>query len=66
VRADLPAFSAPAFRKARATWAETFYPTRDAFKAVLQNIGHTSVITTKSAYCPVSTAPQADLIRKRP
>jgi integrase len=66
VRADLPAFSAHAFRKTRATWADTIYPTRDAFKAILHYIGHTSVITTISAYFPVSTAHQADLIRKRP
>jgi integrase/recombinase XerD len=65
VRADLPAFSAHAFRKRRATWADTIYPTRDAFKAVLQYIGHTSVIMTVSVHFPVSTALQADLIRKR-
>jgi integrase len=65
VRADLPAFSAHAFRKTRATWADIFYPTRDAFKAVLLNIGHTSVITTLSVHFPVSTAHQADRIRER-
>jgi integrase/recombinase XerD len=44
-------------------WADTIYPSREAFKAFSQNIGHSSVITTVSAYCPVSTERQAELIK---
>ncbi len=65
VRADLPAFTPHAFRKTLVKWADVYYPTREAFKAFSQNIGHTSVITTISAYCPVSTERQAELIKKR-
>jgi hypothetical protein len=39
------------------------YPTREAFKAFSQNIGHSVVITTVSAYCPVSVERQAEMIR---
>lgn len=65
VRADLPPFTPHAFRKTLVKWADTAYPTREAFKAFSQNIGHTSVITTVSAYCPVSIERQAELIKKR-
>jgi integrase/recombinase XerD len=44
-------------------WADTIYPSREAFKAFSQNIGHSSVITTVSAYCPVSTERQGELIK---
>ena len=63
-RADLPRFTPHAFRKTLVKWADTAYPTREGFKAFSQNIGHTSVITTVSAYCPVSMERQAELIRK--
>ena len=63
-RADLPPFTPHAFRKTLVRWAETAYPTREAFKAFSQNIGHSSVVTTISAYCPVSTERQAELIKK--
>ncbi|WP_085311459.1 site-specific integrase [Planktotalea arctica] len=64
LRADLPAFTPHAFRKTLVKWADTKYPSREAFKAFSQNIGHTSVITTISAYCPVSTERQAELIKQ--
>nr|WP_323780142.1 site-specific integrase [Amylibacter sp.] len=65
IRADLPAFTPHAFRKTLVKWADTAYPTREAFKAFSQNIGHSSVITTISAYCPVSIERQAELIQKK-
>ncbi len=64
-RADLPSFTPHAFRKTLVKWADTAYPTREAFKAFSQNIGHSSVVTTVSAYCPVSTERQGELIKKR-
>ena len=62
-RADLPPFTPHAFRKTLVKWADTAYPTREAFKAFSQNIGHSSVITTVSAYCPVTTERQGELIK---
>ena len=62
-RADLPPFTPHAFRKTLVKWADTQYLTREAFKAFSQNIGHTSVVTTISAYCPVSLEQQRKLIR---
>ncbi|NRB05754.1 MAG: site-specific integrase [Rhodobacteraceae bacterium] len=64
-RADLPPFTPHAFRKTLVKWADTHYPTREAFKAFSQNIGHSSVVTSISAYCPVSIERQAELIKKR-
>jgi len=63
--ADLPPFTPHAFRKTLVKWADTFYPTREAFKAFSQNIGHSRVVTSISAYCPVSIERQAELIKKR-
>ncbi len=60
---DLPPFTPHAFRKTLVKWADTFYPTREAFKAFSQNIGHSNVVTTISAYCPVSLERQAELIK---
>ncbi len=65
IAADLPAFTPHAFRKTLVKWADTNYPTREAFKAFSQNIGHTNVITTNDSYCPVSIERQAELIKKR-
>lgn len=62
-RADLPPFTPHAFRKTLVKWADTAYPSREAFKAFSQNIGHSSVITTISAYCPISTEQQGALIK---
>ncbi|MCX7565102.1 tyrosine-type recombinase/integrase [Sulfitobacter sp. F26169L] len=63
-RADLTPFTPHAFRKTLVKWTDTAYLTREAFKAFFQNIGHSSVITTVSAYCPVSTERQGELIKK--
>ncbi|GAA6177854.1 site-specific integrase [Sulfitobacter pacificus] len=63
-KADLPAFTPHAFRKTLVKWADVQYPTREAFKAFSQNIGHSSVITTISAYCPISIEQQGALIKK--
>jgi len=65
-RADLPPFTPHAFRKTLVKWADSAYPSREAFKAFSQNIGHTSVITTVSAYCAVSTERQGELIKSAP
>jgi len=62
--ADLPPFTPHAFRKTLVKWADVQYPTREAFKAFSQNIGHSSVITTISAYCPISLEQQGALIKK--
>ncbi|MEM9434598.1 MAG: site-specific integrase [Pseudomonadota bacterium] len=61
--ADLPAFAPHSFRKTLTKWADRKYQTREAFKAFSQNIGHESVVTTVSAYCPVSTERQGELIK---
>lgn len=63
ISADLPPFTPLAFRKTLVRWAETAYPSREAFKAFSQSIGHSSVVTTISAYCPVSIERQAELIK---
>ena len=63
LRANLPPFTPHAFRKTLVKWADTAYPTREAFKAFSQNIGHSSEVTTISAYCPVSVERQGELIR---
>ncbi|MEP4194616.1 MAG: tyrosine-type recombinase/integrase [Aliishimia sp.] len=65
VTADLPTFTPHAFRKTLVKWAEGFYPTIEGFKAFSQNIGHSSVVTTVSAYMPVSVERQGELIKKR-
>lgn len=59
----LPAFAPHCFRKTLVRWADTRYPSREAFKAFSQNIGHESVVTTVSAYYPVSEERQAELIK---
>ncbi len=61
--AGLPTFAPHSFRKTLTKWADTHYPTREAFKAFSQNIGHESVVTTVSAYCSVSTERQGELIK---
>ncbi len=65
LRADLPPFTPHAFRKTLVKWADSAYPSREAFKAFSQNVGHSSVITSISAYCPVSIERQAELIMKK-
>lgn len=61
--AGLPAFAPHSFRKTLVRWGEHTYPTREGFKAFSQNIGHDSIITTVSAYMPVSQERQGELIR---
>lgn len=61
--ADLPAFTPHAFRKTLVKWADTCYTTRESFKAFSLNIGHSSVVTSISAYCPISTERQGELIK---
>ena len=62
--AGLPSFTPHAFRKTLVKWASAYYPTIEEFKAFSLNIGHSSVVTTASAYCHVSLERQAELIRK--
>ncbi|WGW03651.1 site-specific integrase [Tropicibacter oceani] len=62
--AHMPAFGPHSFRKTLVRWADNHYPTREAFKAFSQNIGHDSVVTTVSAYCHVTQERQAELIRE--
>ncbi|GLQ26254.1 site-specific integrase [Sulfitobacter pacificus] len=64
IRADLPPFTPHAFRKTLVKWADAQYPTREGFKAFSQNIGHSNVVTTISAYCPISIEQQGALIKK--
>lgn len=61
--AGLPTFTPHAFRKTLVKWASDTYRTVEAFKAFSQNIGHSSVVTTASAYMPVSLERQAELIK---
>ena len=63
VTVGLHPFTPHSFRKTIVKWADIRYPTREAFKAFAQNIGHKSVVTTISAYCPVSDERQAEILR---
>ena len=63
--ASLPTFTPHAFRKTLVKWASDTYQTVESFKAFSQNIGHSSVVTTASAYCHVSLERQAELIKKK-
>lgn len=65
VAAGLPPFAPHSFRKTLVRWGEHTYPSCEGFKAFSQNIGHDSIITTVSAYMPVSQERQAELIRGR-
>jgi integrase len=64
--AALPSFAPHSFRKTLVKWADRHYPSREAFKAFSQNIGHESTATTVSSYLPVSPERQAELIRALP
>jgi integrase/recombinase XerD len=61
--AGLPAFGPHSFRKTLVKHGDQICKTREQFKAWSQNIGHDSVVTSISAYCPVSNERQAELIR---
>ncbi|MEO0923293.1 MAG: site-specific integrase [Pseudomonadota bacterium] len=63
--AGLPTFTPHAFRKTLVKWASAYYPTIEEFKAFSLNIGHSSVVTTASAYCHVSLERQAEIIKKK-
>lgn len=63
VNAGLPVFAPHSFRKTLVKHGDQVCKTREQFKAWSQNLGHDSVVTTISAYCPVSSERQADLIR---
>jgi len=61
--AGLPPFGPHSFRKTLGILANGFCKTPEQFKAWSMNLGHENIATTLSAYCPVSTARQAELIR---
>jgi integrase/recombinase XerD len=64
INAGLPPFVPHSFRKTLVKYGDQLCDTREQFKAWSQNLGHDSVVTTISAYCPVSNDRQAELIRK--
>ena len=61
----LPKFIPHSFRKTIVALAMEKKLNPEEFKAWSQNLGHESVITTMSAYMPVSRARQRELIKKR-
>lgn len=63
VAAGLPAFAPHSFRKTLVKYGDQICTTREQFKAWSLNLGHDSVITTISAYCPISIDRQAELIK---
>ena len=63
VSAGLPAFAPHSFRKTLVKYGDQCCKTREQFKAWSLNLGHDSVVTTISAYCPISKERQAELIR---
>lgn len=63
INAGLLPFGPHSFRKMLVKYGDQKCNTREEFKAWSQNLGHDSVVTTISAYCPVSNERQAELIR---
>ena len=61
--AGLPPFGPHSFRKTLGIMASTQCRTPEQFKAWSLNLGHENIATTLSAYCPVSTTRQGELIR---
>jgi integrase/recombinase XerD len=59
----LPAFGPHSFRKTLGILANDHCRTPEQYKAWSLNMGHENVATTLSAYTPVSTSRQAELIR---
>jgi integrase/recombinase XerD len=59
----LPAFGPHSFRKTLGILANAHCKTPEQFKAWSMNLGHENIATTLSAYCPVSTARQGELIK---
>ena len=63
VAAGLHPFTPHSFRKTLVKYGDQICTTREQFKAWSQNMGHDSVVTTISAYCPVSGDRQAEILR---
>lgn len=61
--AGLRNFGPHSFRKTLGILANEHCKTPEQFKAWSMNLGHENIATTLSAYCPVSTARQGELIR---
>jgi len=61
--AGLPAFGPHSFRKTLGILANDHCKTPEQFKAWSMNLGHENIATTLSAYCPVSTHRQGELIK---
>jgi len=61
--AGLPEFVPHSFRKSLVKYGVDICPTPEAFKAWSVNLGHESVVTTLSAYCPISVERQKELIK---
>ena len=61
--AGLPAFGPHSFRKTLGILANDHCHTPEQFKAWSLNLGHENIATTLSAYCPVSSTRQGELIR---
>ena len=61
--AGLPAFGPHSFRKTLGILANDHCRTPEQFKAWSLNLGHENIATTLSAYCPVSSTRQGELIR---
>lgn len=61
--AGLHPFGPHSFRKTLGILANDHCKTPEQFKAWSMNLGHESIATTLSAYCPVSPTRQAELIR---
>lgn len=62
--AGLPPFAPHSFRKTLGLMANEHCKTPEQFKAWSMNLGHDNIATTLSAYCPVSTSRQGELIRQ--
>lgn len=60
----LPKFIPHSFRKTNVALAMEIELNPEEFKAWSQNLGHESVVTTMSSYCPVSSSRQRELIKK--
>ena len=61
---QLPRYTPHGFRHMLALHGDKICPTRETFKAWSQNLGHESVLTTVSAYMPVTAETQREIILK--
>ena len=59
---QMPSYTPHTFRHMLALHGDKICETREAFKAWSQNLGHESVVTTVSAYMPVSDYTQRQII----